>query len=166
MKPGILAATALVFASALPLMGCVEEQAVVVHHGARHRAADVPFRGLYSKVAEGTFKHGRRIRVANANGAATVRIEHGRVVYDQTYVSQGEMRRVIQTYSFNPRDVRHTGGGDYEVFLTYRGISGDTYNYSPDRNNPKIEAHHDGGRWVIELFTTDNNGVIGIVELQ
>lgn len=163
-KPALTAATALLIFTALPLMGCMDTQNVVVHE--QRPRGDVPFRGLFSKVAEGTFKNGRRVRVANANGAATVRIERNRVIYDQTYVSHGELRRVIQTYSFSSRDVRHSGGNNYEVNLTFRGISGDTSGYSPDRNDPKLEAHRTGSGWVIELFTTDNNGIIGVVELQ
>src|SRR5262245_30060573 len=103
LKPSLAAAFALSLFSAVPLLGCTET--VVVHEpGVRHRGG-VPFRGVYQKYAESTFKHGRRVRVANSNGAATVRVEHGRVTYDQTYVSHGEMKRVIQVYSFGAHDV-------------------------------------------------------------
>src|SRR5262245_58035429 len=84
LKPSLAAVFALSLFSAVPLLGCTET--VVVHEpGVRHRGG-VPFRGVYQKYAESTFKHGRRVRVANSNGAATVRVEHGRVTYDQTYV--------------------------------------------------------------------------------
>lgn len=164
MKLLSLSALGLATALALPLTGCatyvVEEP--VVHH----RGGGVPFRGTYVKYAESTFKHGRRVRVANSNGPATVRIDQGRVTYDQSYVSHGDMKRVVQVYSFHPHDVHPLGGGDYEVNLTFRGISGDTWGYSPDRNNPKLEVRRASGGWEISLFTTDNNGVVGVVELQ
>jgi len=164
LKPTFAAAAlALTSLAALPLTGCTTTT-VVVREG---RGGEVPFRGLYTKVAESTFKNGRRIRVANANGAATVRIEPGKVTYDQTYVNRGELKRVSQLYVFNPGNVHPVGGGDYEIVLSFRGMAGDTSGYSPDRNNPRIEAHRlPGGAWAIDLFTTDNNGVIGILELQ
>ena len=59
----------------------------------------------------------------------------------------------------------HPDGG-YEVMLTFRGMAGDTSGYSPDRNAPKIEVHRTGGGWQLQLFTTDNNGVIGVVDFQ
>ena len=163
----IPASLALTFVMALPLAGCVYEEGPPVEHAARGgRRGDVPFRGMYSKYAESTFKNGRRIRVANANGPATVRIEHGRLTYDQSYVSHGDMKRVVQVYSFHPHDVQSLGGGEYEVNLTFRSIGGDTSGYSPDRNNPKMEARRTAQGWEISLFTTDNNGVVGVVELQ
>jgi hypothetical protein len=144
-------------------LGCT--QTVVVRE-ARGRGVDVPFRGVYSKVAEATFKNGRRVRVANANGAATVRIDAGKVTYDQTYVARGEVRRVSQLYTFRARDVHPMGNGEYEVDLTFQGMGGDTQGYSPDRNNPKLEIHPTPSGWAVDLFTTDNNGIIGVLECQ
>jgi hypothetical protein len=126
----------------------------------------VPFAGVYAKFAEATFKNGRRYPVANANGAATVRIEHGKVTYDQMYVSQGMGKRVAQLYTFRPRDVRTFDNGDFEVILTFQRMDGDTAGYSPDRNNPRLEAHRGPTGWQIDLFTTDNNGVVGILECR
>lgn len=168
MLKSSLAAIALTCLFALPSIGCTTTYVVQDDRGHRARAGGVPFNGFYTKFAEGTFKNGRRVRVANSNGSATVRIEHGKVVYDQTYVSHGDIKRVIQIYSFRGSDVQPIGGGDYEVNLTFRHITGDTSGYSPDRNNPKLEARRvpGGSGWEIALFTTDNNGVVGIVELQ
>ena len=103
---------------------------------------------------------------ANSNGPATLRVDRGKVTYDQAYVSQGEMRRVVQVYSFRHHDIHSLGGGDYEVNLTFRGIGGDTRGYSPDRHDPKLEMHRGPSGWEIYLYTTDNNNVIGIVEFQ
>jgi hypothetical protein len=122
--------------------------------------------GAYVKSAESTFKNGRRIRVANANGPALLRVDNGRVVYDQTYYTNGEIRRVVQVYTFGPRDLRPIGGGDMEAILTFRSMSGDTQNYNPDMNNPRLEAHRTGSGWALDLFTTDTRGVVGIVEFQ
>ncbi len=121
---------------------------------------------MYTKVAEATFKNGRRIRVANANGAASVRVDAGKVTYDQTYISRGQIKRVSQLYTFRGRDVRPMGNGEYEVVLTFQGMAGDTEGYSPDRNNPRLEVHPTSSGWAVDLFTTDNNGVIGILECQ
>ncbi|MFT3768087.1 MAG: hypothetical protein QM820_21770 [Minicystis sp.] len=166
LKPSLAASFALLLLSAAPLgcMATVEE--APPPHAARHGGGGVPFHGVFAKFAEGTFKNGRRVRMANSNGAATIRIDHGHVTYDQTYVSHGNLKRVIQSYAFSPGDVRRMGGSDFEVFLTFRGMSGDTYGYSPDRIDPKLEARRVGGGWEISLFTTDNNGVIGVVEFQ
>lgn len=166
IKPSLAAAAALSIASVTSLLGCVETYDGPVEHGHHYHQGVVPFRGVYQKFAESTFKNGRRIRVANANGPATVRIDRNKVTYDQAYVSNGEMKRVVQVYTFRSRDVHAMGGGDYEVNLTFRGIGGDTRGYSPDRNDPKLEAHRSGSGWEIYLYTTDNNGVIGVVELQ
>jgi hypothetical protein len=145
LKPTFAAAAlALTSLAALPLTGCTTT--VVVHEV--RGGGDVPFRGQYTKVAESTFKNGRRIRVANANGAASVRVEPGKVTYDQTYVTRGEMKRVSQLYVFNPRDVHPIGNGDFEVVLSFRGMAGDTSGYSPDRNNPPARGAPDAGRRV------------------
>ena len=166
LKTSFAVTFALVLLSVGPL-GCMATAEVdSAPRPAARRGGNVPFHGVFAKFAEGTFRNGRRVRMANSNGSATVRVEHGRVTYDQTYVSGGMLKRVIQVYSFNPGDVRHAGPGDYEVMLTFRGISGDTYGYSPDRNDPRLEAHRVGSGWELSLLTTDNNGVVGVVEFQ
>src|SRR5262249_14871584 len=116
--------------------------------------------------AESTFKNGRRYPVANANGAATVRIEHGKATYGQMYVSQGMGKRVAQLYAFRARGVRTFDNGDLEALLPFRPKDGATADYGPYRNNPRLEAHHTPSGWQIDLFTTDNNGVVGILECR
>jgi hypothetical protein len=166
LKPSFATAFALLFLAAVPL-GCTTTT-YVVEPPARGRGGQVPFLGTYVKFAESTFRDGHRIRVANANGAASVRIEPGKVTYDQTYVTRGEMKRVSQLYTYAPGDVRPVGNGNYELVLTFRGMAGDTQGYSPDRNNPRLEVHRapSPSGWQLDLFTTDNNGVIGVLELQ
>jgi hypothetical protein len=162
LLPSLVTAVSLSMLGALS-MGCTE---TVVVHERGHRSTDVPFRGMYAKFGEATFKNGQRIRVANANGAATVRVEPGKVTYDQTYLSGGMLKRVAQLYTFRARDVRTFDNGDFEVVLTFQRMDGDTSGYSPDRNNPRLEAHRVGSGWQIDLFTTDNNGVVGILECR
>lgn len=126
---------------------------------------DVPFQGKYSKVAEATWKNGRRVRVDNANGAATLHVEGGKVTYSQTYTARGKVNHVTQVYTFTQQQVKPVMGG-YDVAMTFQTISGDTAGYSPDKNNPKIEARKQAGGWEIGLLTTDNNGVMGGVEFK
>jgi len=164
LKPSFAAAIAIAFLTTMPLLGCATTIVVPAPPGGWQRV-DLPFRGRYTKVAESTFKNGRRFPVANATGAATVSVEPGKVIYDQTYVSRGETKRVIQVYSFGARDA-HPNGADFEVVLSFRGMAGDTQGYSPDRNNPRLEAHRLPSGWALDLFTTDNNGVVGVLELQ
>jgi len=128
--------------------------------------AGVPFAGRYTKYAEATWKNGRRVRVGNANGSATLTIASGKVTYDQTYTARGKKNRVIQVYTFTPHDMKPTAGGGYDVAMIFQSISGDTKSYSPDRNRPKLEARKQASGWEIGLITTDNNGVMGGVEFK
>ena len=128
--------------------------------------ADVPFKGTYTKYAEATWKNGRRVRVSNASGAATLHIEAGRVTYAQTYTVRGKVNRVTQVYTFTQEAVRPVGAQGYDVAMVFQSISGDTQSYSPDKNRPKIEARKQAGGWEIGLLTTDNNGVMGGVEFK
>jgi hypothetical protein len=162
-KPSLVVALAFASLFAVPL-GCAPTTVVVQE--APHSRVAVPFLGVYAKVAQGTFQNGRRIRVANAAGAATVRVEAGRVTFDQTYVWHGDLKRVVQTYSFGARDVRPLPGGDFELVLTFRTMSGDTQGYNADRIAPRLEAHRLPSGWQVDLFTTDNNGVVGVAECQ
>jgi hypothetical protein len=125
-----------------------------------------PFDGTYTKVAEATWKNGRRVRVANANGSATLKIEGGRVTYAQTYTMRGKVNHVTQIYTFGPESMKPVQGGGYDVAIVYQSISGDTQNYSPDKNNPKLEARKQVAGWSLGLITTDNNGVMGGVEFK
>lgn len=128
--------------------------------------ADVPFKGMYNKIAEATWKNGRRVRVANANGSATLTVEAGKVTYAQSYMNRGKMNNVTQVYTFTRENIKPVQGGGYDVAMTFQSISGDTQAYSPDKNNPKIEARKQTGGWEIGLLTTDNNGIMGGVEFK
>ncbi|MFT3768343.1 MAG: hypothetical protein QM820_23080 [Minicystis sp.] len=128
--------------------------------------ADVPFQGKYTKYAEATWKNGRRVSVSNANGAASLNIESGKVTYDQVYTVRGKKNRVIQVYTFTPDAVKPVGNAGYDVALVFQSISGDTQSYSPDKNKPKIEARKQASGWEIGLLTTDNNGIMGGVEFK
>lgn len=128
--------------------------------------ADVPFKGKYSKFAESTWKNGRPVRVANANGAATLTVEAGKVTYAQTYVNRGKTNHVTQVYTFTRENIRPVQAGGYDVAMTFQSISGDTQAYSPDKNNPQIQARKQAGGWEIGLITTDNNGIMGGVEFK
>lgn len=127
---------------------------------------DVPFKGTYTKYAETTFKNGRRVSVANANGVATLQIEAGKVTYAQTYSVRGKSQSVTQVYTFGSSDVKPAAGGAYDVAMVFQSMTGDTKNYSPDKNRPKIEARKQTAGWEIGLVTTDNNGVMGGVEFR
>jgi hypothetical protein len=128
--------------------------------------ADVPFKGTYSKYAETTFKNGRRVSVSNKDAVATLTVAAGRATYAQTYTARGKKNTVVQVYTFGPENVKPTAGGGYDVALTFQSMSGDTQNYSPDKNNPKMEARKQASGWEIGLITTDNNGVMGGVEFK
>lgn len=125
----------------------------------------VPFAGTYTMYAQATWKNGRRVSVGYNNANATLTITDGRATYDQTYLARGKKNRVIQVYTFNQAAMRPVAGG-YDVPLVFQSISGDTQSYSPDKNNPKIEARKQAGGWQIGLLTTDNNGVMGGVEFK
>lgn len=127
---------------------------------------DVPFAGTYTKYAEATWKNGQRVRVSNATGTATLVIVDGRVTYAQTYTARGKKNSVTQLYTYAPGDVKPVGSGGYDVSLVFQSMSGDTQNYSPDKNRPKIEARKQATGWEIGLITTDNNGVMGGVEFK
>jgi hypothetical protein len=127
---------------------------------------DMPFLGKFSKYAEAAWKNGKRVRVSNSNGTATLTVESGKVTYDQTYTSGGKSQRVVQTYTFTPANVKSIGGGNYDVNLTFEAMTGDTQHYSPDKNRPLLEARKQGGTWEMGLVTTDNNGVMGGVEFK
>lgn len=126
----------------------------------------VPFKGVYTKVAEATWKNGRRVRVANASGTAKLTVDAGKVTYAQAYYTRGKLNRVTQVYTFAPESMRPVQGGGYDVPMVFQSMSGDTQNYSPDKNNPKMEARKQVAGWEIGLITTDNNGVMGGIEFK
>lgn len=164
IKP-ILVAVALGSFAALSV-GCTET-VYVQEPAPRARARmHAPFRGTYHKVAEGTYKNGRRYPVANSNGTATLRVERGRVVYDQTYLTSSGVHRVVQVYTYGPGSVAPIGGDGYDVALVFQSMSGDTAHYNPDALHPKLEVHRTAVGWDVALFTTDTRGIVGVVEFQ
>lgn len=129
-------------------------------------AGATPFLGTYTKYAEAAWKNGKRTRVTNSSGTATLTVEAAKVTYDQTYTAGGKSRRVVQTYSYAPTAVKPLAGGHYDVALTFLEMTGDTQSYSPDKNRPKLEARKQAGGWEIGLITTDDQGVMGGVEFK
>lgn len=128
--------------------------------------ADVPFKGVYTKFAEATWKNGRRYPVTNANGTATLNVQPGVVTYSQTYTARGKKRTVIQVYTFTQDQVKPVANGGYDVAMMFSSMTGDTEGYSPDKNNPKLQARKQASGWEVGLTTTDNNGVMGGVEFR
>ena len=134
--------------------------------GGAKATGDTPFAGKYTKYAEAAWKNGKRIRVTNSTGTATLLVEASKVTYDQTYTSGGKSQRVVQTYTYAANNVKPLAGGNYDVNLTFESMTGDTQNYSPDKNKPLLEARKQAGGWELGLVTTDNNGVMGGVEFK
>jgi hypothetical protein len=127
---------------------------------------DVAFKGTYTKYAEAEWKNGRRFRVANSNGTATIVVDSGKVTYAQQYTLKGQAQKVTQVYTFTTASMKPLGGGSFDVSLTWQSIEGDTKSYSPDKNKPILEVRHQGSGYEIGLVTTDNNGVMGGVEFK
>lgn len=172
MNKSALLSIALTTALATSLAGCKKKNADEDNKPAPNQpapapASDLPFKGTYTKYAEATWKNGQRIRTANADGNATMLVDHGRVVYKQAYNARGKLNRVTQTYTFSPQAVKPVMGG-YDVALVFQGISGDTQNYNPDSRSPKLEARKKSGSggWEIGLITTDSAGIMGGVEFR
>jgi hypothetical protein len=126
---------------------------------------DVPFKGSYTKYAETAFRNGRRVRTANATGAATLVIASGKATFAQTYNARGKVAHVTQVYTFGPDGVKAVPGG-FDVTLVWQSMDADTKSYSPDRNRPLLEVRKQASGWEIGLVTTDNNGIMGGVEFR
>lgn len=183
-KPSIVStgAAAAIALSCVMLLGCPkaktdEDKPVVIATAkpapppppaapAAPPQGDVPFKGTYTKYAETTYKNGRRVSVSNAQGVATLQIEPGKVTYAQTYTARGKSQSVTQIYTFGSADVKTAASSAYDVPMVFQSMTGDTKNYSPDKNRPKIEARKQAAGWEIGLLTTDTNGVMGGVEFR
>ena len=124
------------------------------------------FPGTVEATEDALVIDGKRIRVTNSTGTATLLVEASKVTYDQTYTSGGKSQRVVQTYTYAANNVKPLAGGNYDVNLTFESMTGDTQNYSPDKNKPLLEARKQAGGWELGLVTTDNNGVMGGVEFK
>ena len=79
-------------------------------------------------------------RMPNQSGTATLRVEPGRVAYDQTYTEDGVAQNVVQNYAFRAADVRTSGPDRYQIALAFQSIAGDTDRYSPDRSDVSLVA--------------------------
>jgi peptidylprolyl isomerase len=93
----------------------------------------------------------------NEAGTAVLRVEPGRVVYDQTWQENGTSKNVVQVYTFGAADVRASGPDHYDLALAFQSISGDTDAFSPDRNNVKIVAQRGSFGWELDLTMTDTS---------
>src|SRR5690242_19572065 len=67
---------------------------------------DVPFKGTYVRRAKISYRQGKRVREGNDLGTASIRIETGKVMYDQSYTARNEPKYVGQAYTFGTSDVR------------------------------------------------------------
>ncbi|APR85784.1 FKBP-type peptidyl-prolyl cis-trans isomerase FklB [Minicystis rosea] len=121
---------------------------------------DVPFKGVYVKRAKIAYKKGARFHPSNDGGESRLRIDAGKVTYEQTYNDRSEKRHVVQVYSFETRDVKTLEEGAFEVALTFSSISGHGNHYSPDKEDPRLMVRKRNGDWEIGLLTADVSGAI------
>ena len=121
---------------------------------------DVPFKGVYAKRAKIAYKKGTRFHPSNNDGASRLRIDAGKVTYEQTYMDRLEKRHVVQVYTFETRDVTTTAEGAHEVALTFRTITGHGDHYSPDKEGPRLVAQKREAGWELSLITADLAGAI------
>ncbi len=126
---------------------------------------EVAFAGTFTKYAVSTFKNGKRVVSTNNSGQQTITIGQGKAIWAQTYTSGGKVSHVTQTYAYTQSDVKEVPGG-FDVALVWQNMEADTKSYSPDKNQPKLQARKQGTAWQIGLLTTDNNGVSGGVEFK
>ena len=73
------------------------------------------------------------------------------------------MKRVTQLYTFRGRDVHPVPGG-YEVVLTFQGMAGTLRATAPTATTPGSRSSQSPAGWQVDLFTTDNNGVVGVLD--
>lgn len=119
---------------------------------------DVPFTGTYQKHAKLAYENGHLVRGGNESTEATLTIQAGKVVYEQSRTADNATTTLAQAYTFTTAAVRALGPDRYEVALVFQGITGDTRQYAPDRDNVKLVAQRTASGWEVDLFMIDTRG--------